>query len=149
MKARVILTCGVILLTGCLFWYMGDARAQTTAREVDTTSRQGPPWRFRCIELLSKGAGKNEFSEMIPGKAWIHSIVYATAAAPLRALGIGASISGIVFELSDAPKEVAGRIAAVFAEGASPGQIDLDIVVTNGLWIRGEGHFTVLYKPLD
>lgn len=140
MTVRVILTCGVILLVGSLFWHMGEARAQTTGGEADATSRQAPPWQFRCVPLV----GKDEYFKIVDGKAWIHSIVYATASEA------GTVPSAIAFELRTDPKEFLSRIAKVFTVGsAGPGQIDLDILVTNGLWIRGSGCFTILYKPLD
>lgn len=140
MKSRVAIMFGAVLLTGVLFGYRGQADSETIAREVKAASRQEPPWKFSCFPLV----GKDEYTQVIRGKAWIHSIVYATASRP------GSTPSAIVFKLRTDPKEILGTVAEVFTVGsAGPGQIDLDILVENGLWITGSGYFTILYKPLE
>jgi hypothetical protein len=130
MRLSIVAALLTGIVIGGLTW--GAARGQSQSGEGGGGAAG---WRARHVTL----DGKPEFEPVVRGRALIHSIIHSSSQ----------RISTVSFVVTTDPRDDEATITSIHAPTTSgTGQIELDVEAPDGLWIRGDGVVTVLYRPL-
>jgi hypothetical protein len=132
MRSISVVLVGTVFLAGLVAW--GTARADP--QSADARPPAGDGWRLRHVSLDERP----DFVPVVRGRALIHSILYSSP---------GGTISMVSLLATADPRDGDATLLEINAPTTSgTGQVDLDVEVPDGLWLRGQSVVTVLYRPL-
>lgn len=132
MRTTALLILAATLAALMLTWTAASAGPQSGAPRPAASDG----WRIRQAALDDP----LDFTPLVRGRALIHSIIYSSPRDELGTVSVVAS--------ADARGGDATLVEIHAPTTAGTGQVDLDVEVPDGLWLRGRGVVTVLFRPL-
>ena len=128
--ASCLAALGAVLIIVLLITGHAPAQALATRGGI---ARTRPDWEHRWTRI----APSSEARALIEGRAYVHAVLLAAPAASGTA----------TLEILTDPQDPAAKVLEIHGL-AGLEEVELDIVVERGLWARGAGAVTVLYKPM-
>ena len=132
-----------ILVAACVAVLVTGAPVTQERRETSAGADEGG-WKYKCFNAGS--AQPAEAAHVLERRVLVHSIIYANGVSAGTGT-FGQTAAGAFF--SRKPVGLNGpMIIPINASPSQTIQVNLDVVLDEGLWFVGGGVFTVLYKEL-